>query len=236
MLVRNPQPEDITIAVVTVDDAIVPFTTDGPQTIERLRSTTLEIPYTWVEDDPYTVGVTSSSGIQTTIAIPAAVATPGIDGGSIGGYAPHRVPGRGRAGRARHALAAVAAACRSALARRLHGAHRRPAHLPRDRRPLRGAGAAGRPARRARRPRPGALGGGGELPRPVVGWPSARPGAGPPREGARPWRASPSRRWSPSALACTLGIAAPIAEDRRVRLRQLAGLALIAGAPAILGA
>jgi zinc transporter, ZIP family len=87
VLVRNPQPEDITIAVVTVDDAIVPFTTDGPQTIERLRSTTLEIPYTWVEDDPYTVGVTSSSGIQTTTAIPAAVETPGIDGGSIGGYA-----------------------------------------------------------------------------------------------------------------------------------------------------
>lgn len=33
-----------------------------------------------------------------------------------------------------------------------------------------------------------------------------------------------------------LGIAAPIAEGRRVGLRHLAGLALIAGAPAILGA
>ncbi|MGE0028022.1 MAG: hypothetical protein AB7U07_13055, partial [Thermoleophilia bacterium] len=38
VLVRNPQPEDITVAVVTVDDAIVPFTTDGPDTIGRLRS------------------------------------------------------------------------------------------------------------------------------------------------------------------------------------------------------
>lgn len=87
VLVRNPQPEDITLAVVTVDDAVVPFTTDGPGTIGRLRSTTIEIPYTWVEDDPYTVGVTSSSGIQTTFAVPAAVETPGVDGGSIGGYA-----------------------------------------------------------------------------------------------------------------------------------------------------
>jgi zinc transporter, ZIP family len=87
VLVRNPQPEDITIAVVTVDDAIVPFTTDGPDTIGRLRSTTIAVPYTWVEDDPYTVGVTSSSGIQTTVDVPAAVETPGIDGGSIGGYA-----------------------------------------------------------------------------------------------------------------------------------------------------
>jgi zinc transporter, ZIP family len=87
VLVRNPQADDITVAVVTVDDAVVPFTTDGPDTIGRLRSTTIEIPYTWVEDDPYTVGVTSSTGIQTTFAVPAAVATPGLDGGSVGGYA-----------------------------------------------------------------------------------------------------------------------------------------------------
>ena len=29
--VRNPQPEELTIASVTVDDAIVPFTLDGPR-------------------------------------------------------------------------------------------------------------------------------------------------------------------------------------------------------------
>lgn len=87
LVVRNPQPDDITIASVTVDDAIVPFTTDGPATIGRLRSTTIEIPFTWVEDDPYTVGVTSSTGIQTVAEVPAAVETPGIDGGSVGGYA-----------------------------------------------------------------------------------------------------------------------------------------------------
>ncbi len=46
MLVRNPQPEDITIASVTVDDAIVPFTLDGPRTVGRLRSTTIESPST----------------------------------------------------------------------------------------------------------------------------------------------------------------------------------------------
>ena len=32
--VRNPQPEELTIASVTVDDAIVPFTLDGPATLE----------------------------------------------------------------------------------------------------------------------------------------------------------------------------------------------------------
>ena len=41
--VRNPQPEDLTIAAVTVDDAIVPFTVDGPATLGRLRSSTIVV-------------------------------------------------------------------------------------------------------------------------------------------------------------------------------------------------
>jgi len=86
-LVRNPQPDDLTIASVTVDDAIVPYTVDGPTTLGRLRSSTIVIPFQWVEDDPYLVGVTSSSGIETVAEIPAAVPTPGADGGSILGYA-----------------------------------------------------------------------------------------------------------------------------------------------------
>ena len=41
--VRNPQPEELTIASVTVDDAIVPFTLDGPATLKRLRSSTIVV-------------------------------------------------------------------------------------------------------------------------------------------------------------------------------------------------
>jgi ZIP family zinc transporter len=85
--VRNPQPEDITIASVTIDDAIVPFTVDGPRTLGRLRSATIEIPFDWVEEDPYTVGVTSSTGIQTVEEVPAAVETPEASGSSVAGYA-----------------------------------------------------------------------------------------------------------------------------------------------------
>ena len=36
--VTNPQQQDLTIASVTVDDAIVPFELDGPRTLGRLRS------------------------------------------------------------------------------------------------------------------------------------------------------------------------------------------------------
>ena len=50
--VRNPQPEPLTIASVTVDDAIVAFSVDGPATLKRLRSSTIVVPYGWVENDP----------------------------------------------------------------------------------------------------------------------------------------------------------------------------------------
>ncbi len=85
--VTNPQTNDLTIASVTVDDAIVPFAVDGSATLGRLRSSTIVIPYEWVEDDPITVGVTSSTGIETIEEIPAAVETPGLTGSSVLGYA-----------------------------------------------------------------------------------------------------------------------------------------------------
>ena len=74
--VTNPQQEDLTIAQVTVDDAIVPFRLDGNRTLSRLRSATIVVPYAWVEDEPIAIGVTSSTGIQTTHEIAAAVETP----------------------------------------------------------------------------------------------------------------------------------------------------------------
>ena len=84
--VRNPQPDDLTIAVVTVDDAIVPHTVEGDVTLGRLRSATIVVPYHWVEDEPITVGVTSSTGIQTTEAIAAAVETPPASARGVVGY------------------------------------------------------------------------------------------------------------------------------------------------------
>jgi ZIP family zinc transporter len=85
--VTNPQHDEITIGSVTVDDAIVPFEVDGSQTLKRLRSSTIVVPYHWVENDPLTVGVTSSTGIQVTKEIPAAVETPDASPRGFLGYA-----------------------------------------------------------------------------------------------------------------------------------------------------
>jgi zinc transporter, ZIP family len=86
VLVRNPQQQELTIASVTVDDAIVPFSVDGAETLKRLRSATVVIPYDWVRDEPLSVGVTSSTGIQTTVDVDAAVLTPQLSGRSFLGY------------------------------------------------------------------------------------------------------------------------------------------------------
>ena len=57
--VTNPQRDDITIGSAAVDDAIVPFTVDGSTTLGRLDSSTIVVPYDWVDGDPISVSVTS---------------------------------------------------------------------------------------------------------------------------------------------------------------------------------
>jgi zinc transporter, ZIP family len=84
--VTNPQRDDLTIASVTVDDAIVPFDVDGPRTLPRLRSSEIVVQYAWVEGEPLSVGVTSSSGIQTVKEVAAATAAPEPSARSALGY------------------------------------------------------------------------------------------------------------------------------------------------------
>jgi ZIP family zinc transporter len=85
--VTNPQREDLMIASVTVDDAIAPFSLDGPRELGRLRSSTIVVPYDWVESEPIAVGVTSSTGIETVKEIAAAVETPRPSPEGFLGYA-----------------------------------------------------------------------------------------------------------------------------------------------------
>jgi zinc transporter, ZIP family len=84
--VTNPQRDDLTIASVTVDDAIVAYSVDGDRKLGRLRSATIVVPYSWVEDDPISVGVTSSTGIETVEEIAAAVETPEPSARGVLGY------------------------------------------------------------------------------------------------------------------------------------------------------
>ena len=109
--VRNPQPDDLTIASVAVDDFIVPYTLDGPETLGRLGGSTIVVPFDWVPDDPYVIGVTSSTGIETVAEVPAAVETKGDHGRRVPRLCARR-PARRR--RARHARPRVAPVVRHA--------------------------------------------------------------------------------------------------------------------------
>ncbi len=86
--VTNPQRQKLTVAAVTVDDAIVPFrVADGAAGLSRLRSATLVVPFEWVDGDPYLVGITSSHGVESTTAVAAAVLSHGASSRGVAGYA-----------------------------------------------------------------------------------------------------------------------------------------------------
>jgi zinc transporter, ZIP family len=86
--VTNPQRQKLTVAAVTVDDAIVPFrVADGAAGLSRLRSATLVVPFEWVDGDPYLVGITSSHGVESTTSVAAAVLSHGASSRGVAGYA-----------------------------------------------------------------------------------------------------------------------------------------------------
>ena len=84
--ITNPQRDDLTIATVTVDDAVVPYHVDGNSTLGRLRSATIVVRYDWIDGEPLKIGVTSSHGIETSKEIAAAVETPQASGKGFLGY------------------------------------------------------------------------------------------------------------------------------------------------------
>ena len=55
--------------------------------MKRLRSSWIVVPYDWVENEPLAVGVTSSTGIEVTKEIAAAVETPEPRRSGFLGYA-----------------------------------------------------------------------------------------------------------------------------------------------------
>jgi zinc transporter, ZIP family len=65
----------------------MPFDVDGDRTLGRLRSSEIVVQYDWVPEEPISVGVTSSTGIETTKEIAAAVETPEASVRSFFGYA-----------------------------------------------------------------------------------------------------------------------------------------------------
>ncbi|MBA3260101.1 MAG: ZIP family metal transporter, partial [Gemmatimonadales bacterium] len=77
--VVNGGPEAVTIAQVMVDDANWVHSLDGSRMLERLDARTLTIPYPWVEGEPHTVALVTSTGLTFTGEIPVATLSPPVD-------------------------------------------------------------------------------------------------------------------------------------------------------------
>jgi ZIP family zinc transporter len=77
--VVNGGPEPVTIAQVMVDDANWVHTVKGSRTLDRLESRIISIPYPWVEGEPHTVALVSSTGLTFTGEVPVAAQSPAVD-------------------------------------------------------------------------------------------------------------------------------------------------------------
>lgn len=76
LTVTNGGPSPVTISQVLVDDAYWQHAVSPSRTIGRLKSSTVTIPYPWVEGEPVEIALVSSTGLTFTHTIDVATETP----------------------------------------------------------------------------------------------------------------------------------------------------------------
>ena len=85
--VVNGGPEPVTIAQVLVDDAAWLHTVEGDRTLARLENRDIAIPYPWVEGEPHTVRIVTSTGLTFDHVVDVATLTPQPDARYLGSFA-----------------------------------------------------------------------------------------------------------------------------------------------------
>jgi zinc transporter, ZIP family len=85
LTVRNVGPDPVQVAQVAVNDSFVDVV-GGAGQIDRLETATLTLAYPWQEGQPYTIALLTSTGVVIEHVVPAAVATPS-PGGILGSMA-----------------------------------------------------------------------------------------------------------------------------------------------------
>ena len=83
---RNDGPDDVSIAQVQVNESYWDFTVED-DTIGRLGSTEMRIPYPWEEGLPIRIALVTSTGAVIEHEVEAAALTPEADASTLGVYA-----------------------------------------------------------------------------------------------------------------------------------------------------
>ena len=77
--VVNDGPDPITIAQVLVDDAYWQFAIEPDATLDRLESATIDVPYPWVEGEAHLIALVSETGVLFEAEVPVAMESPETD-------------------------------------------------------------------------------------------------------------------------------------------------------------
>lgn len=84
--VRNTSPEEITIAQVIVNDAVMPFEVYPDAVVPRLERATITIAYPWSYGEAYGLIIFTGNAIPFTLDIPVAFETPQPDTATFWGF------------------------------------------------------------------------------------------------------------------------------------------------------
>ncbi len=85
--VVNDGPDEVTIAQVQVDDAYWSHEISPQRTLGRLQAATVTIPYPWVEGEAHTIALLSKTGVVFEAEVPVAVESPRADAATVARFA-----------------------------------------------------------------------------------------------------------------------------------------------------
>ena len=80
---RNTSPQPITLAQVNINDAIWPYSVTPSPAIPRLGSAVITMVYPWVQGEAYEISLLSSSSIAFATSIPVAAVTTRVSSGTL---------------------------------------------------------------------------------------------------------------------------------------------------------
>lgn len=84
--VINGGPDPVTIAQVLVDDAYWQFEITADNTLERLETAVIDIPYPWVDGEPLPIVLITSTGVTFETEVEVAVTSPTADSRTFAAY------------------------------------------------------------------------------------------------------------------------------------------------------
>jgi ZIP family zinc transporter len=86
LYVRNTGPDELTIASVIINEAVMPFTVTPDTTIPRLGRAEIHVNYAWTQGEAYGITIFTSNAIPFFVDIPVAFETPQPSSSTFWGF------------------------------------------------------------------------------------------------------------------------------------------------------